>query len=126
MSDRDNETLRQELQKRRRAILETTRRTDAELDGLRAAERDPELEEGSQSEHEQSVMISLTDGERREVARIDAAIARVDAGEYGICQDCAQRIDPRRLAALPYALLCADCAERRERDEGTTEESPAP
>ncbi len=57
---------------------------------------------------------SLSDSQRREVASITSALVRLDAGEYGICADCEQEIDPRRLAALPTALFCADCARRRE------------
>ncbi len=114
MQELDLERVREELQRRRRTILETVRRERAELEGLRAAERDPEFEEGAQSEHEQYTLASLSDSQRREVASITAALVRIDAGEYGICSDCEQEIDPRRLAALPTALFCTDCARRRE------------
>ena len=56
----------------------------------------------------------LSDAQRREVAAITSALVRLDEGEYGICMDCEQEIDPRRLKALPTAVLCADCARRRE------------
>ncbi len=126
VSDRNPETLRSELQRRRRVILQTTERAHAELDALRAAERDPEFEEGAQSEHEQFTLARLTEAQRREVAQIDAAIARIDAGEYGICRDCGQEIDPRRLGALPYAVLCAECASHRERlVAGLAQEPPS-
>jgi DnaK suppressor protein len=115
VSYKDPETLKADLQRRRRVILETSRRADAEIDALRAAERDPEFEEGAQSEHEQFTLARLSETQRREILQIDAAIARLDAGEYGVCRDCEQEIDPRRLTALPYALLCTECATRRER-----------
>jgi DnaK suppressor protein len=111
----DMETLRTELLRRRRAILETAHRAQDELEALRGAERDPEFEEGAQSEHEQYTLSMLGEVQRREIAMIDAALARVDAGEYGICVDCETEIDGKRLAALPFALLCTDCATRRER-----------
>ncbi len=114
MSEKDLGTVKHELQRRRRAILETSRRADAELNALRAAERDPEFEEGAQSEHEQYTLARLTETQRREILLVDAALSRIEAGEYGICRDCEQEIDPRRLAALPYALLCTECAQRRE------------
>ncbi len=120
----NGDTVRAELQKRRRAILETARRADAELDALRSAERDPEFEEGAQTEHEAFTLSRLGEAQRRELQQIDAAIARLDAGEYGLCADCDQEIDPRRLKALPYALLCAECATRRERAPGATVGEP--
>ncbi len=114
MGELDLDAVRAELQQRRRTILETVRRERAELEGLRAAERDPEFEEGAQSEHEQYTLSQLSDAQRREVAAITSALVRLDEGEYGICRDCEQEIDPRRLKALPTAVLCADCARRRE------------
>jgi len=115
VADNNLDTLRVELQRRRRVLLETFRRAGAELDALRSAERDPEFEEGAQTEHEAFTLARLGENQRRELQQIDAAIARIDAGEYGICKDCEQEIDPRRLAALPYALLCTECATRNER-----------
>lgn len=45
-----------------------------------------------------------------EVAQIDAALARLEKGLYGVCSRCQGAIDPRRLAALPYAVTCVACA----------------
>ena len=118
------DAIRADLQKRRRAILETTQRAAAELDALRAAERDPEFEEGAQTEHEAFTLSRLGETQRREIAQIDAALARLDAGEFGTCTDCEQEIDPRRLKALPYALLCTECATRRERAPGAAVGEP--
>jgi DnaK suppressor protein len=124
VADIDTDALRSELQRRRRVILETTRRAAAELDALRSAERDPEFEEGAQTEHEAFTLARLGETQRRELMLIDAALERLDAGEYGLCTDCGQEIDPRRLAALPYALLCTECATRRERVPGTFVQEP--
>jgi DnaK suppressor protein len=126
MTDADRDTLRTELQQRRRVILETVRRADAELDALRSAERDPEFEEGAQAEHEAFTLSRLSENQRREIQQIDAALARVDAGEYGVCRDCGQEIDPRRLKALPYALLCTECAARNERENAGPAAQPPP
>jgi DnaK suppressor protein len=112
---KDLENLRSDLLRHRQTILETARRAQEELDGLRGAERDPEFEEGAQSEHEQYMLSQLGEVQRREILMIDAALARVEAGEYGLCVDCGAGIDPKRLTALPFALLCTECATRRER-----------
>ncbi len=118
MREMTTEAARTELQRRRTQILETARRAAAELDALRSAERDPEFEEGAQTEHEAFTLSRLSETQRREISQIDAALARIEAGEYGICRECEQEIDPRRLAALPYALLCTECASRRESAHG--------
>jgi DnaK suppressor protein len=109
------ESLKTELLQRRRRILETARRAQEELEALRGAERDPEFEEGAQSEHEQYTLSLLGEAQARQVDMIDAALARIASGEYGVCLDCDIAIDPKRLQALPFAVLCTECATRRER-----------
>ncbi len=54
--------------------------------------------------------------QRREamLRQIDAALKRIDDGEYGYCRDCGEPVDPRRLEVDPTALLCIDCASRSE------------
>lgn len=41
-------------------------------------------------------------------SQINAALQRLDAGKYGICERCGREISPRRLEALPYATLCIE------------------
>jgi DnaK suppressor protein len=116
--------LKTTLQKRRRTILETARRAQQELDALRAADRVSEFEEGAQAEHEEYTLARVGEVQRRQIAMIDAALARMETGEYGVCLDCEIDIDVRRLKALPFAVMCTDCATRRERGlVGTLEES---
>ena len=47
-------------------------------------------------------------GELRDIRR---ALARLDAGDYGTCENCGEPINPARLEALPYATRCIACAE---------------
>ena len=49
--------------------------------------------------------------------RISAALARLQAGEYGICHDCEEEIPEKRLRAMPFATRCRDCQESAELDE---------
>jgi len=49
-----------------------------------------------------------------ELDAVQAALARVQEGTYGICRSCGKPIDARRLEATPEALLCIGCAERAD------------
>jgi len=49
-----------------------------------------------------------------EVNAIDAALARLSAGSYGTCVSCGFAIEPKRLAAVPYATRCSRCASEGE------------
>jgi RNA polymerase-binding transcription factor len=51
------------------------------------------------------------------LGRIDAALARLDAGGYGQCVECDSEIATRRLRALPFAVRCQGCEERREESQ---------
>jgi len=52
------------------------------------------------------------------LSKIDVALYRLDAGEYGSCVDCKGEIAERRLRALPFAVRCQACEERREHAQG--------
>jgi RNA polymerase-binding transcription factor DksA len=49
-----------------------------------------------------------------ELGQVNRALARLDAGEYGLCMECEEPIPEARLKALPYATLCIQCAEEAE------------
>ena len=63
---------------------------------------------------EQEVSISLLETEEQRLEDIAAALARIDQGTYGRCQECNKEISKERLQAIPYALLCIDCARKAQ------------
>lgn len=75
-------------------------------------EHDPE---GATIAFERSQLDALVRQGRDHVAEIDAALARLDDGTYGTCEDCARPITPGRLQARPTARTCIDCAWLRDR-----------
>ncbi|MFO7564555.1 MAG: TraR/DksA family transcriptional regulator [Enhygromyxa sp.] len=70
----------------------------------------------SRMEAIQAQAMAVATQNRREVQlqRIKAALTRIDEGEYGLCVDCDEPINPRRLAFNPTAPLCLTCAQRHE------------
>ncbi len=65
----------------------------------------------------QAQAMSQASGRRRELTlkRIEVALGRLERGEYGYCQNCEERIAPKRLNFDPVASLCIGCAEKAER-----------
>ena len=82
----------------------------ASLDTNADDEHDPE---GATIAFERSQVDAVLRQTRRHLAEIDAALARVDAGTYGICEVCGGRISEGRLEARPTARTCIACATRR-------------
>ena len=70
-------------------------------------EHDPE---GATLAFERQHTAALLDQAREQVAAIDAALGRLEAGRYGWCDRCGQPIGDDRLAARPAALTCVRCA----------------
>jgi DnaK suppressor protein len=50
---------------------------------------------------------------------VETAISLLDTGEYGICQDCGEPINPKRLEAIPWTTLCVRCQEKLDELRGT-------
>lgn len=108
--------IRQLLQRRRRAILETSRGARRELGALKGQERDPEYEENAQAELADYTLYHLVESQRLEVQLIDIALRRLDNGTLANCVDCGIEIPYQRLEALPFATRCAEDAARREHE----------
>ena len=64
----------------------------------------------------QAQAMSRETGRRRrlKLLQIDAALKRLDDGEFGYCEECGEEIAPARLEIDPTALLCISCAEQKE------------
>lgn len=69
------------------------------------------------SEINQNLIFKLRDRERQLLSKIDEALARMDEGNFGVCESCEEPIEPRRLEARPVSTLCIACKERQEHRE---------
>jgi DnaK suppressor protein len=105
---------KKELERRRAAILQATRRAEAELDGLRSADRGQEFEEEAQTEQGAADLARLNEAELLELRRVEAALQRIADGRWGECAECGRPIESKRLEALPWAIRCTACAGARE------------
>jgi DnaK suppressor protein len=112
------EHLREMLLARRSALLHQVDRVENDLRALDENKNtEPELEEEAQDENLSRVLTGLDGRSQAEIEAIDAALTRMADGEYGRCADCGEPIPVERLEALPTAMRCVECAEKRARDE---------
>ena len=61
--------------------------------------------------YSKNVMLAVSENESKQLALIDEALLRIEDDEYGVCQNCEKEINPKRLAAIPWARYCLDCQE---------------
>ncbi|MBI5549158.1 MAG: TraR/DksA family transcriptional regulator [Deltaproteobacteria bacterium] len=116
MHARDLVSFKQRLQRRRLDLVRSRQAAERGVLEVREGRTDPEYEEGAQADHAEYLLNQLSDSQQKEIAQIDAALARMDARTYGICVECGGEIPPERLEALPYAMLDAECAGRLEEE----------
>jgi len=83
------------------ALFEAARSSNAD------DEHDPE---GSTIAYERAQLTAVLAAARRHLADVDDALARLDAGRYGVCERCGAPIPPARLEARPFARTCVGCA----------------
>jgi DnaK suppressor protein len=80
-----------------------------------AAEHFSHSEEShAQTMSERENEFAMNEHETAELAQLDAALARIQSGEYGSCMDCGVDIPAERLQAAPQALRCISCQTRAE------------
>ena len=106
---------RERLQAERRAALERLAMLRGEHRGFVDASRDTNADdehdpEGATIAFEREQVGSLVRRAEAQLAEIDAALARVDAGGYGVCVVCGRPIPPERLEVRPAAATCVACA----------------
>jgi DnaK suppressor protein len=61
--------------------------------------------------------LRMRDRDRKLMTKIEAALARIDAGAFGLCTSCGEPISAARLEARPVTELCIDCKREAERLE---------
>ena len=79
--------------------------------------REPDVTDRASSETDWSIELRTRDRQRKLIAKIDAALRRIDEGEYGYCEVSGEPISLARLEARPIATMTVEAQERHERQE---------
>jgi DnaK suppressor protein len=113
MNRKEPDGIKKDLMLRRHEIIHKLSEAQSES---KTIETDiaQDLADKAESSYTKEFLLSLSNAEREELMQIDAALKRVDRGEYGVCQSCQKEVGKKRLAALPWTALCIDCQEKAE------------
>lgn len=120
MSLRQQAYFRTKLIRWKEAILLDSQGTLSQLqiDSLREAD----LTDRASSETDWSIELRTRDRQRKLISKIDAAVRRIDEGEYGYCEVTGEPISLGRLEARPIATMTVEAQERHERNEKVSRE----
>jgi DnaK suppressor protein len=115
MNDRQKEYFRLKLLAWKDEILKESKLT------LQALQEEnvnhPDLADRASSETDRAIELRARDRQRKLIAKIDAALQRIEDNTYGYCEDTGEPISLQRLEARPIATLSVEAQERHEKRE---------
>ena len=121
MNQRDLKQFRKLLEEKLGELLAEADRT---VDGMTdTKENFPDPTDRANLETDRSFLLRIRDRERKLIGKIQEALARIDDGTFGICEECGEDVSEERLKARPVTTLCIDCKTKAEEEEKQKEKS---
>jgi DnaK suppressor protein len=115
MNERQREYFRQKLLAWKEDILREAKETLQHLQDEN--QNHPDFADRASSETDRAIELRARDRQRKLIAKIDAALTRIEEGTYGYCEETGEPISIKRLEARPIATLSVEAQERHERRE---------
>ena len=109
------EEFRQLLQEQMDQLLREADKTVSEMTDEKTNFPDPT--DRASLESDRNFELRIRDRERKLISKIREAIERIEAGDFGECEDCGDQIGEARLKARPVTTLCIECKTEQERQE---------
>ncbi len=115
MNDRQVEYFRRKLLNWKSELMEGSRDT---IEGLQDGTRNiPDVNDRASEETDRALELRTRDRARKLVSKIEAALRRIDEGEFGYCSVTGDQISLKRLDARPIATMSLEAQEKHERRE---------
>lgn len=115
MNDRQMEYFRRKLLSWKEDLMEDSKETLVDL--ANSSRNLPDIADRASEETDRALELRTRDRQRKLVSKIDAALRRLDNGEFGYCEVTGEPISLRRLDARPIATMTLEAQERHERSE---------
>ena len=115
MNKEQTEEFRQILEAQMDQLLKGADKTVSDMTDEKTNFPDPT--DRASLESDRNFELRIRDRERKLINKIREAMERIEAGEFGICEECGEEIGHARLKARPVTTLCIDCKTEQERQE---------
>jgi DnaK suppressor protein len=110
MSELNLKSIKDSLVAERDMLIEKLKDNDLSIDDAET----PDPVDLAVRNYSKNVMLAVSENESRQLVLVDEALLRIDDKEYGECLNCEKEINPKRLAAIPWARYCLSCQELLE------------
>jgi DnaK suppressor protein len=111
MSKLNYKEIKEKLLAERELLIEKLKGNDLSIDDSET----PDPVDLAVRNYSKNVQLAVSENESKQLVLIDEALIRIGDEEYGPCQNCEKDINPKRLAAIPWARYCLDCQELLEK-----------
>jgi DnaK suppressor protein len=115
LTDRKREFFRKMLNQRLDALSEERMKNAVDARGF--DDRSPDPSDRATVDYERDFCLRMLERDRGLFLKIQEALARIESGTYGICEECEEEISEQRLTARPVTTLCIECKKRQEARE---------
>ncbi|UCG38469.1 MAG: RNA polymerase-binding protein DksA [bacterium] len=115
MNEKELQYLTEKLKAWKEELVSEATRTVDGMTEEKAQFADPT--DRASMETDRNFLLRIRDRERRLITKIDRALERIEDGTFGLCDDCGEEIDFKRLEARPVATLCIECKTLQEEEE---------
>ncbi len=115
MNDKKLLKFKTQLEEMKEIINADAERTLSEMTSQNGNIPDPN--DRATIESDRNFELRIRDRERKLISKIREALDRIEAGEFGECEDCGDMIGEARLKARPVTTLCIECKTEQERQE---------
>lgn len=111
MSEFNLEEIKEKLLAEREQLIQKLRGNDLTIDDSET----PDPVDLAVKNYSKNVMMAVSENDSRQLVMINEALARIEDDEFGLCQNCEDPINSRRLDAVPWARFCLKCQELQEK-----------
>ena len=116
VNQKDLKRFKKILEENKKSLLVSAKKTLTEEAVFDTDDLPDEIDLAS-SEYTQSMVFRLRDREKFLLKKIDDALGRIEAGNFGVCEICEEEISAKRLEARPVTTMCIRCKEEQEKQE---------
>lgn len=111
MSEFNLEEIKEKLLAERELLITKLRGADLAIDDSET----PDPVDLAVKNYSKNVMMAVSENDNRQLVLINEALQRIEDDEFGLCQNCEDEINARRIAAVPWARYCLKCQELQEK-----------
>lgn len=114
MDDNQRQQFEVKLLEKQQELIDKVKKSEEYGREAESEEESPDLVDKASSSYTKEFMFRLSNSDRQLLQMVNQAIDRVRNEEYGVCQNCEEPINEKRLEAVPWARLCRDCQQLQE------------